>query len=457
VKRVGGLFDAIHDRRTLAAAFHRCALGRRATPEVRRFAASLDQNLAQLSRDIRAGNMVFGPYREFWVRDTKLRRICAPPFRQRLVHQAILLATRETFEHGALPHSMACRIGRGQHLALRRARQHAARHSWVLKMDIRRYYDSISHELLRRLLVRRFRERRLLRLFDAVIDSYQVTPGCGIPIGALTSQYFANFLLDSWDHHAVETLGFHRYLRYMDDMVVWSEKKALLRLRDEAVAWFAQRDLAIKCGGQLIRSEQGLPFLGFVVYPDRLRSHRSARRRLGRRHRTLLRKHRRGWIDEAELQARSTALFAAVRHGDDVNWRRALVVRQGANDPLWGCGPRPEPRHTRRLLGQHRHEVPFRVSQQEPSHEREPQPGLPSGLGPQRDDPDGSPDNPHSRSPRPRGGETTVSDHEARRPASAATPSPFADIQPPTEPERPTGAPEKARGDTFSENGEPSL
>ena len=199
MKRIGGLFDLIPQRENLARAAWAAAQGKRDRPEVRAFFADLDARLAHISHALRSGTFAFSGYRSFAVRDTKSRTIHAPAFADRVVHHAIIGITGPVFEKGALEHSYACRRGRGQHAALRQAAAWTRRADHFGKIDVRKFYDSIRHDVLFRLLERRFREQRLLDLFAALLASYTHLPGQGLPIGALTSQYLGNFMLDRLD------------------------------------------------------------------------------------------------------------------------------------------------------------------------------------------------------------------------------------------------------------------
>jgi len=262
VKRVGGLFPALAERDNLLAAACAAARGKRQRGVVAEFFGSLEGRLAELAAELRAGECRFDLYASFEVRDTKSRTIHAPSFRDRVIHHAIIAVTGPVFELGASAHSYACRRGRGQHRALAAARRWTRPGGWYGKIDVEKFYDSVDHAVLRRLLGRRFRERRLLDLFDRLLDSYRTVPGKGLPIGALTSQYLGNFLLDEFDRRVRLPGESFRMARYMDDVVFWAERPALDRLRSRAAEVLDTLSLRMKHGGEWNRCEQGVPFLG---------------------------------------------------------------------------------------------------------------------------------------------------------------------------------------------------
>ena len=320
----------------------------------------LEVETSRLVGELRNGSFQFGEYRTFTIRDPKTRAIHAPPFRDRVVHHALVGIAGAVFERGAIAHTYACRAGRGQHAALGQLRRWLRSDDWFLKLDVARFYDSVGHDVLRSLLARRFRERRLLDLFDRLIASHIYSPGKGLPIGALTSQYLGNFYLDSFDHWVNQKCHVRRYVRYMDDLLFLGDGETLRELRSSAATALAGLGLRIKDGGVLNQATLGVPYLGYVVYPDRARLNRQGRRRLRRRWKGLEREWENSGVNELELQARAEALFAHARFGDDLGWRRMV-----AGFSRIGETQEPDPRPAGRFVEQHGQELPLGLSQQE--------------------------------------------------------------------------------------------
>ena len=378
MKQVGGIFDCILERDNLVLAAWRAAKGKQRRSNVRGFLANFNMHLTIIHRQLRQEDYRFSPYRSFPVRDTKTRTIHAPSFVDRVVHHAIIAAAGPTFERGALVHSYACRKGRGQHAALTQAAAWTRRTDWYAKMDVRKFYDSIDHGILRGLLRRRFREQRLLRLFDRLLDSYEASPGKGLPIGALTSQYLGNFYLDEFDRRLKASGLAHRYLRYMDDAVVWGTGESLAKIRQTAKIILDSLQLAMKNGGEWNRCERGLPFLGFIVYPDRLRLGKPGRRRLRHKQREMEKALAGRRIGEYELQQRGTALFAHACYGDDVGWRCEInrLSHYEQSTATVGEALEPSSRNPGRFLEQFRQELPLRNPQQEHAGQPQQESGL---------------------------------------------------------------------------------
>lgn len=400
MKRIGGLFEAIGTRENLGHALWAAARGKRDRPEVAAFLADAERKMAEMGGDLRSGTYRFSPYRSFEVRDTKRRTIHAPAFRDRVAHHAMMRILGPVLERGACEHSFACRRGYGQHRAIERAADWTRRGRWYGKMDVTKFYDSIDHARLMERLERRFRERHCLALFDSLLESYATAPGRGLPIGALTSQYLGNFFLDGLDRDLTRLPGTAHYLRYMDDSVAWARgRDDLAAIRERAGESLAALGLCLKHGGEWNRCEQGVPFLGFVIYPDRVRLGKSGRKRLRAKFASLSRTYRRGEIAERDAQDRATALFAHATRGDDLAWRREILRWHD-----FGEEPGSRPCPAGRRLEQHRDELPCGVPQQERARQPRQEQRLPLGGGPRIGGADRSPDGAPSHACPPTGG-----------------------------------------------------
>lgn len=197
---------AVADPANLRLAFWKAAKSKRAKADCRAFQDQLDQNLTALRAELLLGHVAIGGYHTFTIQDPKQRTICAASFPDRVLHHALMNVCEPVLERAAIFDSYACRKGKGQQAAVHRAASYARRHEWFLKMDIRKYFDSIGHAVLRGLLHRKFKDAGVMDLFDRILASYQTAPGRGLPIGNLTSQHFANFYLAPLDRFIKEQL-----------------------------------------------------------------------------------------------------------------------------------------------------------------------------------------------------------------------------------------------------------
>lgn len=332
MRSFGGIWDRLVCLDTFLEAFHRAAEGKATVDEVVSFRRDQHGNIRRMRRQLEAGEYRFGPYRSFMVWDPKPRRIQVAPFEQRVMHHAMMIACGEAFERSLISDTYACRKGKGQHAAVRRAHHFTKRHACYLKMDIAKFYDSIPHEYLLTLLRSRFRKTRILDLFERLLASYETCAGRGLPIGNLTSQHLGNLCLDGLDHWLTEVKRVAGYLRYMDDMLVFGGAVSELRdVRNAAEHWLAtERGLSIKHGGEINRVERGVPFLGVVIRPNGIRLHPRSARRYSRKLGALKRAFRHGFCDERELQEKASSLVAATLLADAADFRRGVERRQMA-------------------------------------------------------------------------------------------------------------------------------
>jgi len=276
VKSVGGLFQRICDPDNLRGAMIRAARGKADRPGVMRFLANADSEVAALARDLRAGTYIPEGYDQFRIMDPKPRRISCAPFRDRVVHHAVCRVIGPVIERRFIPDSYACRKGKGTHRAILRTQDFARRYGYYCKLDVARFFDSVDHETLLQLLGGLFRERELRVLLERIVRHPipGQARGKGLPIGNLTSQWFANLYLDGVDHFMKDGLGVPGFIRYMDDMLLFGSSKSGLWGHCDALAeWLGQnRQLSVKQEVLVLAPcSEGIPYLGIRVYPGIMR------------------------------------------------------------------------------------------------------------------------------------------------------------------------------------------
>jgi hypothetical protein len=230
-------------------------------------------------------------------------------------------------ERSAAPQSCACRAGRGNLAAVQITMRAAQRYPAFLKLDVRRYFDSVPHAVLLRLLRGRFKDRALLAVLERIITSFSTAPGHGQPIGTLTSQYFANFFLDGMDHWLTGTLRIPAAVRYMDDFILWhDDPAALVRAHTAVGTWLEEeRGLALKAGPGPRPCAEGIPFLGLRILPGRVLLARTSRRRFVARLAGCEAACARGDLAPSALQRRACALLAFTENARCHTWRRGVV------------------------------------------------------------------------------------------------------------------------------------
>src|SRR5262249_35999861 len=180
MRRAGHLFERIVDRENLRLAVHKALRGKRSKQDARAFVARLDENLESMRAAIVSGEIALGEYHQFTIFDPKQRLITAPCFRERVLHHAIMNVCEPVFERWLIADTFACRRGKGRLAALHRARDFAGRSAFFLKLDVRKYFESISHEILAAGLERLFKDRRLMLLLRRILAGFASTPGRGL-------------------------------------------------------------------------------------------------------------------------------------------------------------------------------------------------------------------------------------------------------------------------------------
>jgi RNA-directed DNA polymerase len=280
MKRAGNLIAKIADIDNLYYAFYKAANAKRTKEEVLLFESNLDKNLTLLQKQILTSSVDVGNYHYFKTFDPKERTICAASFPERVLHHALMNICHPYFEKQLIYHTYATRIGKGTYAALDKAKEYVEKYGFYAKLDVRKYFDNISHQVLNKLLLQIFKDKVLLQIFEHIISSYSVSNACGIPIGNLTSQYFANYYLSSADHYAKEILKIPGYIRYMDDILLFDNNKCELKNKLKSFNEFVSTKLLLEFKPVVLNyTRKGVSFLGYRLFPDIIRLNNTSKRR----------------------------------------------------------------------------------------------------------------------------------------------------------------------------------
>ena len=329
------LWEQVVGFHPLRRAFRRAFRGNRKNPAACSFHLELEPRLLALSAELRQETYVPDPYRYFWIRHPKRRLISVASFRDRVVHHALVAALEPLFERRFIRHSYACRRGKGTHRALRQARRWSGRFPYCLKTDIDSYFASIRHETLLRAIASEVADLRVLRLCARIVGNARlptVPPGeaRGLPIGNLTSQFWANVYLDPLDHRVRDGLHQGAYLRYMDDILVFDHDKARLWQTLADLRSVAGRELGLRIKDTATRvapTRDGVSFLGMRVFPAMVRLDHASARRLARAVRRAHRWHDKGLITDTEAAAILQSVTAHSRHAASRAFVRGVLAR----------------------------------------------------------------------------------------------------------------------------------
>lgn len=280
MKRIGFLYDAIGDMDNLRLAFWKAQRGKQDKLEVINYQKQLHKHLGLLREQLLTKEYQLGNYYYFTIFDPKERKICAASFPERVLHHALMNICHPYFDKYQIYDSYASRFGKGTYKALARAKTYSEKYSWFLKLDFRKYFDSITHSIVKNQLAKLFKDKDLLHLFYQIIDTYEVSSNKGLPIGNLTSQYLANHYLASADHYAKEQLKAKAYVRYMDDIVIWDNDKELLLNIGKQFETYTRETLNLELKPFCLnQTQRGVPFLGYLVYQHQIRLAQKSKKR----------------------------------------------------------------------------------------------------------------------------------------------------------------------------------
>jgi len=330
-------FSSLHN---LLVAARTTAAGKRYRRSAAAFLLRAEAECLQLADELWTGRWRPGPYRVFRITDPKERTICAAPFRDRVVHQALVQLLEARFERGFVFDSYSCRVGKGTHAALQRVAGWAHEYPWVLKLDVAKYFPSVDHEIALALVKKRVHCERTVAVLARILASWTSDeaprtwfPGDGLfdpwsrarglPIGNLTSQFLANVVLDVVDHRVKDGLGVRAYARYCDDLVVFGRSPGELReIRAVIVAELARLRLRPHPRKTLIAPTRvGVRWVGFVVHPDRVALADGQVARVRRRFRAFAR----GTMAVETVRASMAAWAGHGAHGLSPGRLRALL------------------------------------------------------------------------------------------------------------------------------------
>ena len=351
------LFERLCSFDNLWQAFHQARRGKRTKGAVAAFEYHLERNLFTLEQELREGSYQPGDYRHFYIYEPKKRKISAAPFRDRVVHHALCNLIMPIWEARFIDNSYACRVGKGTHAALDRAQFYARHYRYVVQGDIVQFFPSIDHTMLRSLLARRIADPRVMALIDLILQSgagvleseytIQHFPGDdlftplvrarGLPIGNLTSQFWANVYLHELDTFVTQQLQHGAYVRYADDWLLFGDDKAeLVRQQQHIETMLVDLRLVLHDRKtQRYPVDTGIPFLGFRLFPNYRRLKRPNVIRFKRRMRRTFGQFAAGEIPMERVHASINGWVAHASHGSTYRLRsqllRGLIVpRRGA-------------------------------------------------------------------------------------------------------------------------------
>ncbi len=318
-------------------AYRKASKGKRGKPYVAQFEKKVADYLVVLQHELISQTYQPGAYHHFRIYEPKLRKISAAPFRDRVIHHALCNLIEPVFDARFIPNSYANRTDKGTHRAIDQFQYYSKKYAYCLRMDIIKHFPSLDHAILRHELARVITDDKVMWLIDQILasgigvladeypmhyfagdDLFAINRPRGLPIGNLTSQFFSNVYMNPFDWFMLRQLRCDAYLRYVDDFALFSNDKAQLAVwREEIIQRLARMRLVChENEAQATTTKDGVPWLGFVIYP----THRLLKRRnavnFTRRFRHNIALYEAGEISFAELDASVNGWINFVRYAD---------------------------------------------------------------------------------------------------------------------------------------------
>jgi RNA-directed DNA polymerase len=329
----------------LLLAYRKASKGKRGHPNVAAFEHRFEDHLFELEDELRNFSYSPGKYRSFHIHEPKRRLISAAPFRDRVVHHALCNLIEPIFERSFIHDSYANRVGKGTHRALNRAQKFARRYPYVLQCDLRQFFPSVDHAILRQEISRKIIDENVRWLCDSIMqsgekilrDEYEmiyfagdnllaINRPRGLPIGNLTSQFWANVYMNPFDHFVKRELHCKAYLRYVDDFLLFAEDKKTLNQWKQAIgSRLARMRLTIHPHAQARPVTEGFTFLGFCIFPQKRRLKRQKRLYYQRKLREMASAYGSGDISLTEMDASVQGWVNHVRYGNTIGLRKAIL------------------------------------------------------------------------------------------------------------------------------------
>lgn len=381
MKRHGNLWPTLTSFEHLLRSSEKAKRGKRFRSAVARYEFNLERELLALQAALRQKIYRPGNYRSFYIYEPKKRQISAAPYRDRIVHHALTGILEPIFEPAFIFDSYACRKGKGTHAAVDRCQQFARRFRYVFKADIRKFFPSMDHIILKEQVARKIKDPDLLWLTGLIIDCSNpqeevqhyfpgddlFTPGerkRGIPIGNQTSQFFANVYLDPLDHFVKEQLRFKGYVRYVDDFLLFSDDKRQLHEARQKISEFLI-NLRLRLHHRrntIFPVQEGIRFLGYRVFPTHRLLVKENVWRFLRRVRQMQTQYTDGETTLPEIKQRLMSWSGHAKQADthrlrDYLFGRISFQRAAAESPCVAW----------RVVQQSNVERPFGQSQQQPA------------------------------------------------------------------------------------------
>jgi len=333
------IFDSIIAPENLFSAWDAFKSGKLNKKDVQYFEWRLEQNIFALHRDLKHKIYVHQPYTGFYITDPKRRHIHKASVRDRILHHAVYSILNPLFETTFIPTSFSCRVGFGSHKGVevfermtKKVSRNGKRPCYVLKCDVRKFFDSIDHHILLSIIEKRIKDPDVMWLLKEIIKSFEsgrsAVRAVGIPIGNLTSQLFANVYMNEFDQFMKHELRVKYYARYTDDFIIVSEDKQYLEHLLPLISQFLKDTLALELHPNksiLLSICQGIDFLGYVVFPHHRLLRTKTKRRLMKKMKQRMKQYEEKIISYNTFNASLQSYLGMFSHANTYEFQKKFL------------------------------------------------------------------------------------------------------------------------------------
>lgn len=336
------LFNDVISAENLFSAWDKFKNGKRNKKDVQLFEWSLEENIFKLHRELKSKTYKHSNYISFNISDPKLRNIHKAQVRDRILHHAVFRVLNPVFEAGFISASFSCRVGYGTHKGvgylqniLRKASKNGRIPCFVLKCDIKKFFDTIGHNVLLAILKKKIKDEDTIWLLKQIVSSFSSNHSLlgiekGVPIGNLTSQLFANIYLGELDRFIKQELKVKYYLRYTDDFLMISENKEYLENIIPQIDNFLGEKLKLYLHSdkmEIRRHRQGIDFLGYVSFPRHRILRTKTKRRMFKKTRQRVEELKRGEISKESFNQTIQSYLGMLKHCNSHKLKNELLTK----------------------------------------------------------------------------------------------------------------------------------
>ncbi len=337
MKRYKQLYPLICSKDNLYLAYKKARKHKTLKPYVIEFENNLKENLVQLQKELELELYEPRPLETFILRDPKTRKISKSDFRDRIVHHAICNIIEPLFDKTFIHDSYANRKGKGTLKAIKRfeefkqkASQNNTRNCYILKADIKHYFDNVDHNILITLLQRKIKDKKLINLIRIILSNHQTrNRRKGMPLGNFTSQFFANIYLDELDWFIKHKLRVNYYIRYVDDFVIMDEHLEKLEDYKTQINQFLKENLHLELHPEKTKIsflKRGVGFLGIRIYPHHKLLAKRNSRKFRKKLSLLITKYQNKQIEYDKVYDTIEGWIAHIKHANSYKLRQRILT-----------------------------------------------------------------------------------------------------------------------------------